>query len=165
VDCSLHLSQRFGQLYPTIRSLPLLSSASAPGLIIASGSVGKSLKSHAGVFMSHDAGLSWRKVFKELYSYNMGDHGGIVVAVKQNSKTKEIKYSINEGESWQTLDFHEDDLKIYSLMTAPGENTTTFTMFGSLASHHQWLIVKIDLRSTFSKLSVMIFLFAYVIYN
>jgi sortilin-related receptor len=152
VDCSLHLSQRFGQLYPTIRSIPLLSSASAPGLIIASGSVGKSLKSHAGVFMSHDAGLSWRKIFKEMYSYNMGDHGGIVVAVKQNSKTKEIKYSINEGESWQTLDFHEDDLKIYSLMTAPGENTTTFTMFGSRVSPHRWLIVKIDLRSTFSNL-------------
>jgi len=71
-----------------------MSSASAPGLIIATGSVGKSLKSHAGVFMSHDAGLTWRKVLQDLYTYSMGDHGGIVVAVKyfrQNSKTSEIK--------------------------------------------------------------------------
>ncbi|XP_059482311.1 sortilin-related receptor-like [Neocloeon triangulifer] len=151
-DCSLHLSQKFGQLYPSIRSIPILSSASAPGLVIATGAVGKSMKSHASIFMSHDAGLTWRKVLQGLYTYMMGDHGGIVVAVKyfrENTKAKEIVYSVDEGESWQSLEFHEEGLKIYGLMTEPGENTTTFTMFGSLPAKHQWVIVKIDLRSAF----------------
>uniref|UniRef100_A0A1B6DW73 Sortilin-related receptor n=1 Tax=Clastoptera arizonana TaxID=38151 RepID=A0A1B6DW73_9HEMI len=35
-------------------------------------------------------------------------------------------------------------------MTEPGENTTTFTMFGSAKSHHQWLIIKVDLKNAFS---------------
>ncbi|CAB3366798.1 Hypothetical predicted protein [Cloeon dipterum] len=151
-DCSLHLSQRFGQLYPSIRSIPILSSASAPGLIMATGAVGRSLKSHASVFMSHDAGLTWRDELPGLYIYAMGDHGGLLVAVKyfrDNTKAKELVYSIDEGANWQSIEFHDQELKIYNLLTEPGENTTTFTMFGSLPNKHQWIIVKIDLRNVF----------------
>lgn len=36
-------------------------------------------------------------------------------------------------------------------MTEPGENTTAFTMFGSANEQHQWIIITIDLRNTFSK--------------
>jgi len=36
-------------------------------------------------------------------------------------------------------------------MTEPGENTTVFTMFGSVIEKHEWLIVKIDLKHAFSK--------------
>jgi hypothetical protein len=61
-NCSLHLSQRFSQLYPVTRSVPILTSKSAPGIIIAMGSIGKSLKGHPGVFLSRDAGLTWRQV-------------------------------------------------------------------------------------------------------
>lgn len=35
-------------------------------------------------------------------------------------------------------------------MTEPGENTTVFTMFGSLKGHHSWIIIKIDLFNAFS---------------
>lgn len=36
-------------------------------------------------------------------------------------------------------------------MTEPGENTTTFTMFGSANDHHQWIIITIDLKNTFTR--------------
>lgn len=36
-------------------------------------------------------------------------------------------------------------------MTEPGENTTTFTMFGSANEHHQWIIITIDLQNTFAR--------------
>lgn len=42
--CSLHLSQKFTHYYPDIRAIGILSSKSAPGLIIATGVTGKSLK-------------------------------------------------------------------------------------------------------------------------
>lgn len=61
-NCSLHLSQRFSQLYPVTRSVPILTTKSAPGIIIAMGTVGTSLKGHPGVFLSRDAGLTWRQV-------------------------------------------------------------------------------------------------------
>lgn len=47
--------------------------------------------------------------------------------------------------------FNADDLRIYGLMTEPGENTTTFTMFGSANDQHQWIIITIDLRNTFAR--------------
>lgn len=44
------------------RSVPILTSKSAPGVIIAMGTIGTSLKGHPGVFLSRDAGLTWRQV-------------------------------------------------------------------------------------------------------
>jgi len=56
------LSQRFSQLFPVTRSVPILTSKAAPGIIIAMGTVGTSLKGNPGVFLSRDAGLTWRQV-------------------------------------------------------------------------------------------------------
>lgn len=56
-NCSLHLSQRFNQLYPDTKSITILSSKSAPGIIIATGVIGKSLKV-----------IHWRNL-KLIYSY------------------------------------------------------------------------------------------------
>jgi hypothetical protein len=84
----------------------------------------------------------------------MGDHGGVVVAAKyyrSHGQTRELLYSTDEGERWHNVTFFDDDLRIYGLMTEPGENTTIFTMFGSSHVQHQWLIIKIDLRKAFSK--------------
>lgn len=36
-------------------------------------------------------------------------------------------------------------------MTEPGENTTTFTMFGSENAQHQWIIITIDLLNAFPR--------------
>lgn len=79
----------------------------------------------------------------------------MVVAVKyfkSNGETNKIMYSTDEGENWKDHEFINEDLRIYGLMTEPGENTTIFTMFGSARSHHEWLIVKVDLRNAFCKL-------------
>lgn len=95
------------------------------------------------------------QILQEYYLFNFGDHGGVVVAVKyfkSNAETNKIMYSTDEGENWKDHEFINEDLRIYGLMTEPGENTTIFTMFGSARSHHEWLIVKVDLRNAFCKL-------------
>jgi len=71
---------------------------------------------------------------------------------KSVEETRELLYSTDEGESWHKHNFHIEDLRIYGLMTEPGENTTIFTMFGSATGPHQWLIVKVDLSKAFGKL-------------
>uniref|UniRef100_A0A1Y1LMI9 Sortilin-related receptor n=1 Tax=Photinus pyralis TaxID=7054 RepID=A0A1Y1LMI9_PHOPY len=152
-NCSLHLSQRFSQLYPETRSISILSSGSAPGVIIATGVIGKSLKGHFGVYISTDAGFTWRQVLKDLFFFNMGDHGGVITAVKYYknlAETRHILYSTDLGEKWSQVAFHDEDLRLYGLMTEPGENTTVFTMFGSKPHSHQWIIIKLDMRSVFS---------------
>ncbi|XP_046665505.1 sortilin-related receptor-like isoform X3 [Homalodisca vitripennis] len=152
-NCSLHLSQKFAQMYPVTRAAPILSSKSAPGVILATGTLGSSLKGHVGLYMSQDAGLTWSQILQEYYLFNFGDHGGVLVAVKyfkSNGETNILKYSTDEGESWKDHAFTDEDLRIYGLMTEPGENTTIFTMFGSARSQHQWLIVKVDLKNAFT---------------
>lgn len=152
-DCSLHLSQKFSQLYPVTRSVTIMSSKSAPGVIMASGVIGKSLKGHPGVYISRDAGLTWKQILKNYHFFNMGDHGGILVAVKyfkSKGETREILYSTDEGDKWSSYSFHSTDLKVYGLMTEPNSNSTIFTLFGSEVSEHRWLIIKIDLRNAFT---------------
>lgn len=152
-DCSLHLSQKFSSLYPVTRSVSIMSSKSAPGVIMASGVVGKSLKGHPGVYISRDAGLTWKQILKDYHFFNMGDHGGILVAVKyfkSKGETNEILYSTDEGEKWMSTDFHSTNLKVYGLMTEPDTNTTIFTLFGSEQDEHRWLIIKVDLKNAFT---------------
>ncbi|XP_054265258.1 sortilin-related receptor-like isoform X2 [Macrosteles quadrilineatus] len=152
-NCSLHLSQKFAQMYPVTRATPILSSKSAPGLILAMGTLGTSLKGHVGLYMSQDAGLTWTQILEEYYLFNLGDHGGVLAAVKyfkSNGETNKMRYSTDEGESWKEHEFADEDLRIYGLMTEPGENTTVFTMFGSVPTHHQWLIIKVDLKNAFT---------------
>lgn len=130
-----------------------MSSKSAPGVIMASGVVGKSLKGHPGVFISRDAGLTWKQILKNYYFFNMGDHGGILVAVKyfkSKGETHEILYSTDEGEKWIPYPFHSTHLKVYGLMIEPNTNTTIFTLFGSEPAEHKWLIIKVDLKNAFS---------------
>lgn len=62
-NCSLHVSQEFAHLYPALDATPLMSRASAPGLILATGTVASSLKGHAALYVSRDAGITWKEVF------------------------------------------------------------------------------------------------------
>ncbi|KAG1664058.1 Sortilin-related receptor [Nymphon striatum] len=147
--CSLHLTQKFSQLYPEVVSLPILARKSAPGLILATGVLGSSLKGHPEVYLSSDAGLTWHQVLKENYFYVFGDHGGIIVATKfalQAGETNEIVYSIDEGNTWDSMKFTNEKIRVYGLMVEPGEKTTIFTLFGSRENMHEWLLFKIDLK-------------------
>ncbi|XP_042228900.1 sortilin-related receptor-like isoform X2 [Homarus americanus] len=150
--CSLHVSQELSHLYPAFHTLPVFSKKSAPGLILATGTIGTSLKGHTALYVSTDAGINWYQVLMGNYLYTIGDHGGIIVAVKfyrGHGETNELQYSTDEGETWQTSSFFSESLRIYGLMTEPGENTTVFTIFGSKKDKHQWIIVKVDMKSLF----------------
>lgn len=59
---SLHLTQEFSRLYPGARNVPILSRESAPGIVMATGIIGKSLKDNPDVFVSSSAGYEWKPV-------------------------------------------------------------------------------------------------------
>lgn len=48
--------------FPSTRSIPIMTSSSAVGIIIGTGNVGKHLKQRSNVFLSADAGVSWHQV-------------------------------------------------------------------------------------------------------
>eukprot|EP00092_Neocalanus_flemingeri_P022770 GFUD01024690.1.p1 GENE.GFUD01024690.1~~GFUD01024690.1.p1 ORF type:complete len:2176 (-),score=631.55 GFUD01024690.1:299-6826(-) len=157
LSCSLHLALHLSRRYPTTRSIPVLTSAAAPGVVLASGNMGHSLQYKTSVFLSADAGLSWHQVLQGNYYYNIGDHGGVIVAVKYfktEGDTNTLLYSTDEGLSWQKHEFYPTPIRIFGLITEPGENTTVFTMFGTEAKPNariDWIIVRVDLASVFKR--------------
>ncbi|XP_004389058.1 sortilin-related receptor isoform X1 [Trichechus manatus latirostris] len=144
--CSLHLAQRLSQLLNfQLRRMPILSKESAPGLIIATGSVGKNLASKTNVYISSSGGARWREALPGPHYYTWGDHGGIIMAIAQGMETNELKYSTNEGETWKTFLFSEKPVFVYGLLTEPGEKSTVFTIFGSNKEDvHSWLIFQVN---------------------
>ncbi|XP_069750812.1 sortilin-related receptor isoform X2 [Narcine bancroftii] len=147
--CSLHLIQRYNQLLNLQhRRVPILSKESAPGLIIATGSIGKSLANKPNIYVSNSAGALWREALKGPHYYSWADHGGILLAIPQGSSTNQVKYSTNEGETWKFVNFTQKNIVVYGLLTEPGEKSTIFTIFGSFAEQsHSWLIIQIDTAS------------------
>ncbi|XP_078381129.1 uncharacterized protein LOC144663915 isoform X2 [Oculina patagonica] len=147
-NCSLHLSQKFGQYYPRTHYSPIKSWSSAPGIIMATGTYGSNLRFNADIFLSSDAGMTWHMILQRpFWWYNLGDHGGIFIAVPRNSLTNLIYYSWNEGETWLTYRFLSNSrMYVYGLLTEPDEQSASFTIYGSHPGRHKWVVVQINLR-------------------
>nr|AAC63362.1 head-activator binding protein precursor [Hydra viridissima] len=144
--CSLHISLEFGYHNPYTRFTPAFSKKSAPGFIIATGSVGSSLTSSPSVYFSSNAGISWKKIFDGNYYYAFVDHGGVIVGVEKYGMTSYLRYSYDEGNTWYSYNFYKTPLRIYGLLTEPGEKTTVFTLFGSLPEAHSWIVIQVDMK-------------------
>nr|KAG5689322.1 hypothetical protein BaRGS_018865 [Batillaria attramentaria] len=151
-NCSLHVTQELMRLYPGSQAQPLMSRVSAPGLILASGTVGANFRTHLDMFVSADAGVSWNQVLEGNYIYTMADHGGILLAAKQFQPTDTIYYSINEGQSWTNYKFITNEtIRIYGVLTEPGEKTTVFSIFGSKLQRHSWLLIQLNMSAVLER--------------
>ncbi|KUJ08524.1 Oligoxyloglucan reducing end-specific cellobiohydrolase [Mollisia scopiformis] len=108
------------------------SSASAIGLMVGTGNVGEFLttKKDADTFMTSDAGVNWKFVKKGMYMWEFGDQGSIVVIVKEREPTKEVFYSLDEGDSWVPYNFAESEVTIDDITTVPSDNSRNFLLWG-----------------------------------
>ncbi|RZC33374.1 Ldl recept a and/or fn3 domain containing protein [Asbolus verrucosus] len=151
-NCSLHLAQKFSQIGPNTKSPDILSSKSAPGILMATGVIGDSLNGEYGVYISEDAGLTWKHSLRKMHFYQMGDHGGVLVAVKhfQSGGTRHFLYSTDEGENWKETHFYGQNIRIYAIMTESDEKTAEFIMFGLSLQDRRWWIFKFDLIEAFT---------------
>ncbi|XP_057695606.1 sortilin-related receptor [Corythoichthys intestinalis] len=144
--CSLHLAQRWSQLSNfQQRRVPILSKESAPGLIMATGSVGNNLANKPNVYVSSSAGVQWREALAGPHFFSWGDHGGILMAIPQGGAINQLMFSTNEGQTWTKFQFSDKQVYVYQLLTEPGEKSTVFTIFGSYAGQrHSWLILQVN---------------------
>ncbi|WQF78177.1 Putative WD40/YVTN repeat-like-containing domain superfamily, sortilin [Colletotrichum destructivum] len=100
----------------------------APGLVLGIGNKGGSLGKFGDgdVYVSDDAGVTWKKALDGPHKYEFGDQGSILVAVKDSNKEDvgEIRYSLDHGESWKKASL-PDDLKIKpELLTTTQDSTS-----------------------------------------
>lgn len=96
-DCSLHLHSvtmphNFGRIF----------SSPAPGLVMAVGSIGETLKPYedCDTFLSSDNGVTWRMVRMDANQYEFGDSGSVIVTVGDEEMTDEVHWSTDLGRTW-----------------------------------------------------------------
>ncbi|XP_053307342.1 sortilin-related receptor isoform X2 [Spea bombifrons] len=144
--CSLHLEQQLSRMITfQLHIMPILSKESAPGLIMATGTVGKDMIGKMNMYVSSSGGVRWRESLLGPHYCTWGDHGGILVAIAQGVETNQLKFSTNEGETWKTFTFSDYSLIVYGLLTEPGEKSTVFTIFGSYTGKgHSWVILQVN---------------------
>ena len=100
---------------------------SAPGIILAHGSIGPTLSDTPDLYISRDGGVSWAQTLTGSYGVTVVDHGGLLVAADDYHKEPShvLKYSCDEGLTWSSYSYVTTDMTIYGVITEPGEETTT----------------------------------------
>jgi hypothetical protein len=65
------------------------------------GSIGESLLPYEenDTFISTDAGVTWQTARRDAHKYEFGDKGSILVVVKDENGTDNVRYSLDLGKS------------------------------------------------------------------
>lgn len=100
----------------------MYSSQNAPGLIVATGNVGSHLNekfSLLNTYLTNDGGHTWIEILKGPHVFEIGDHGGIILAASAVNKTNIIKYSWDEGKTWNQHKLNVTAFEIEAIVTEP----------------------------------------------
>uniref|UniRef100_A0A8C8EGP3 PKD domain-containing protein n=1 Tax=Oncorhynchus tshawytscha TaxID=74940 RepID=A0A8C8EGP3_ONCTS len=149
--CSLHLHLHVSDNPYT--SGNIVSKESAPGIIVASGTIGPELTAYnVSIFMTSDAGNTWREVFEEEYSVLFLNQGGALVAIRHTPlPIRHIWLSFDEGKRWNKYSFSPSPLYVDGVLGEPGEDTLIMTIFGHFSHRSEWQLVKIDFKAIFNR--------------
>ncbi|XP_055781662.1 VPS10 domain-containing receptor SorCS1-like isoform X1 [Salvelinus fontinalis] len=149
--CSLHLHLHVSDNPYT--SGNIVSKESAPGIIVASGTIGPELTAYnVSIFITSDAGNTWREVFEEEYSVLFLNQGGALVAIRHTPlPIRHIWLSFDEGKRWNKYSFTPSPLYVDGVLGEPGEDTLIMIIFGHFSHRSEWQLVKIDFKAIFNR--------------
>ncbi|KAF6714347.1 VPS10 domain-containing receptor SorCS3, partial [Oryzias melastigma] len=149
--CSLHLQLQTSE-NPYV-SGTISTKSSSPGIIVATGNIGAELSyNNVGMFVSSDAGNTWRQIFEEEHNIWFLDRGGALVAVKQPSvPTRNLWVSFDEGRQWSQYTFSSVPLFVDGVLVEAGAENQIMTFFGHFSHRSEWQLIKIDYRAIFSR--------------
>lgn len=107
-------------------------SSPAPGLVMGVGNTGDHLKGYTDgdLYVSDDAGVTWRKALDGAHKYEFGDQGAVIMAVSDVGETDKIQYSINHGKEWESAKL-EHKISPKLLTTTPDSTSLKFLLVGS----------------------------------
>nr|XP_061792495.1 VPS10 domain-containing receptor SorCS3-like [Nerophis lumbriciformis] len=148
--CSLHLQLQTSE-NPYL-SGAISTKSSAPGIIVATGNIGTELSyNNVGMYISSDAGNSWRQIFEEEHNVWFLDKGGALVAVKQPSvPNRHLWVSFDEGRQWTQHSFSSVPLFVDGVLVEAGAENQIMTFFGHFSHRSEWQLIKIDYKSIFT---------------
>uniref|UniRef100_A0A3B3BJH2 Sortilin related VPS10 domain containing receptor 3b n=1 Tax=Oryzias melastigma TaxID=30732 RepID=A0A3B3BJH2_ORYME len=149
--CSLHLHLEMSENPYT--SGPITSKKSVPGIIIATGNIGTELSStNLGMFITADAGNSWRQIFDEEYNVWFLDNGGALLAVLHAATPiRHVWISLDEGKKWDRHSFSLAPLYVDGVLMEPESDNHIITFFGHFGHRSEWQLIKIDYKGLFNR--------------
>lgn len=130
--CSLHLEiySHMGQL------APVYSTEKAVGIVLGTGNIGARLTdndSQKSLFLSRDGGLNWQVIRIGVHIYEIGDHGAIIAIAKKNAPTKQIDFSWDEGQTWDSLTISDREIYVENIIIEPNSISQQFMVYGTYA--------------------------------
>jgi Sortilin, neurotensin receptor 3,/Sortilin, neurotensin receptor 3, C-terminal len=118
-------------------------SSPAPGIVMGVGNTGKWLKDYTegDLYVSDDAGLTWKEALDGPHKYEFGDQGAVIVAIEDKGTTKHVQFSLNHGKDWAKADLGET-VEAKLLTTVPDSTSLKFLLEAEKGS--DWLTFVID---------------------
>lgn len=115
--CALHL-----HLFSSKRTFSLpKANLEAPGVIVASGSVGKYLaeeedgSAKIGVFVSENAGFDWRMIAAGNWVFEVLDRGSVLLMAEARTNVTSLRYSLDMGRTFGELKIAGEPLEVISI--------------------------------------------------
>ncbi|KAF7557667.1 hypothetical protein G7046_g5988 [Stylonectria norvegica] len=121
-------------------------SSTAPGLVMGNGNTGKSLGKFAdsNLYVSDDAGVTWKEALKGPHKFEFGDSGSILIAIKDSAEEDidKISYSMDHGDHWESVAL-PDKLKIKpDLLTTTQDSTSLkFLLLGEVDKAYKMIAI------------------------
>lgn len=129
-------------------------SSPAPGLVMAVGNTGEYLKDYmdGNLFVSDNAGLTWRKALSGPHKYEFGDQGSILVAIPEGP-TDIFRYSLDHGKKWIDVDLPEKKFHPTVLTTTQDSTSLKFMLLGGILVDEKkvWYTISIDFDNMHEK--------------
>ncbi|KAI8847958.1 hypothetical protein BC829DRAFT_395110 [Chytridium lagenaria] len=98
----------------------LFTSKSAVGLMVGVGNY-----TDGDVFLTRDAGRTWKEIAKEAHMIEIGDRGGVIVLVNDEEPTDEVKYTLDQGVTVRSI-------RVTNIISEPYGSTSSFVVFGTI---------------------------------
>lgn len=101
-------------------------------MAIGVGNVGKALDEYAksNTFLTRNGGFSWTEILHGPHQYDFGDHGSIILLVKDDERpTDRVIYSLDHGKTFTEFVFSTEKVIVKDIMTKPGGIGKSFLVF------------------------------------
>ncbi|KAL5615177.1 hypothetical protein BROUX41_005234 [Berkeleyomyces rouxiae] len=124
----------------------------ATGLSLANGNIGKYLTDikDSDLYVSDDAGATWKKALSGPHMWAFGDHGSVMVAISDSNAedVTEVSYSLNYGEKWEQVKL-PDGIKMQPqvLFGASDSSTLKFILKGHSDAHSKYYIITLNFEN------------------